>query len=129
MDVGDASSAVASEASAVSLPVGPALIDGLALSAALVTPNGDGSGDVLRIEFALLNVLQPRLLHMALYDLSGRTIQVLHDRRQTAGPIALSWGGEDEAGQIAAPGHYLLRIEVQGDAQSQEATRLIALAY
>lgn len=125
MDVGAASDAVASEASSVSLPVGPDLIDGLALSAVLVTPNGD----VLRIEFALLNVLQPRLLHVALYDLSGRTIRVLHDQRQTAEPIALSWDGEDEAGQMAAPGHYLLRIEVQGDAQTQEATRLIALAY
>ena len=66
---------------------------------------------------------------MALYDLSGRRIRVLHDRPQTAGSIALSWDGEDAAGQMAAPGHYLLRIEVQGDAQTQEATKLIALAY
>ena len=129
VDVGDASDAVASEASAVSLPVGPALIDGLALSSALVTPNGDGIGDVLRIEFALLNVLQPRLLQVALYDLSGRRIRVLHDRPQTAGPITLSWDGEDESGQLAAPGNYVLRIEVQGDAQTQKTTQIIALAY
>ena len=40
VDVGDAIDAVASEVIAVALPVGPALIDELALSAALVTPNG-----------------------------------------------------------------------------------------
>ena len=129
VDVGDASEAVASDAIAVSLPVGAALIDGLALSAALVTPNGDGIGDLLRIEFALLNVLQPRLLHVALYDLSGRKVRVLHDQQQTAGPIALSWDGEDESGQLATPGNYILRVEVQGDAQTQEMTKVIALAY
>ena len=129
VDVGDASDAVATAAIAVSLPVGPALIDGLALSAALVTPNGDGIGDWLRIEFALLNVLQPRLLHVALYDLSGRKVRVLHDQQQTAGPIALSWDGRDECGQLAAPGNYILRVEVQGDAQTQGTTKIIALAY
>ena len=129
VDVGDASDAVASEAIAVSLPVGAALIDGLALSTALVTPNGDGIGDLLQIEFALLNVLQPRLLHVALYDLSGRKVRVLHDRQQTAGPITLSWDGQDESGQLAAPGNYILRVEVQGDAQTQKTTKIIALAY
>ncbi|MYK39460.1 MAG: hypothetical protein F4049_04495, partial [Gemmatimonadetes bacterium] len=129
VDVGDASNAVASEATAVSMPVGPALIDGLALSATLVTPNGDGIGDLLQIEFALLNVLQPRLLHVALYDLSGREVRVLHDQQQTAGPITLSWDGQDESGQLVAPGNYILRVVVQGDAQTHKTTKIIALAY
>ena len=129
VDVGDVSDAVASDAIAVSLPVGPALIDGLSVAAALVTPNGDGIGDLLRIEFALLNVLQPRLLHVALYDLSGREVRVLHDQQQTAGPITLSWDGLDEFGQLAAPGNYILRVVVQGDAQTQKTAKIIALAY
>ncbi len=129
VDVGDASDEVASEAIAVSLPVGSALIDGLSVSAVLVTPNGDGIGDLLQIEFALLNVLQPRLLHVALYDLSGRKVRVLHDEQQTAGPITLSWDGQDEFGQLAAPGNYILRVEVQGDAQTHKTTKIIALAY
>ncbi len=129
VDAGDASDVVASEAIAVSLPVGSALIDGLALSAALLTPNGDGIGDRLGIEFALLNVLQPRLLHVALYDLSGRKVRVLHDQQQTAGPITLNWDGQDESGQMAAPGNYILRVEVQGDAQKHKTTKIIALAY
>ena len=124
VDVGDASEAIA-----VSLPVGPALIDRLALSAALLTPNGDGIGDLLRIEFALLNVLQPRLLHVALYDLSGRKVRVLHDQQQTAGPITLSWDGQDESGQLVAPGNYILQVEIQGDAQAHKTTKIIALAY
>ena len=86
-------------------------------------------GDFLQIEFALLNVLQPRLLHVALYDLSGRKVRVLHDQRQTAGPITLSWDGQDEFGQLAAPGNYILRVEVQGDAQTQKMAKIIALAY
>ena len=69
------------------------------------------------------------MLHVALYDLSGRKIRVLHDQPQTAGPIALNWDGEDEFGQMAAPGNYILRVRVQGDAQTQEMTKIIALAY
>ena len=69
------------------------------------------------------------MLHVALYDLSGRKVRVLHDQQQTAGPIALSWDGEDESGQLAAPGNYILRVRVQGDAQTQEMTKIIALAY
>ena len=77
----------------------------------------------------MLNVLQPRLLHVALYDLSGRKVRVLHDQQQTVGPITLSWDGLDESGQLAAPGNYILRIKVQGDAQTQETSKIIALAY
>ena len=69
------------------------------------------------------------MLHVALYDLSGRKIRVLHDQQQTAGPIALSWDGEDEFGQLAAPRNYILRVKVQGDARTQEMTKIIALAY
>ena len=76
-----------------------------------------------------MNVLQPRLLHVALYDLSGREVRVLHDQQQTAGPITLSWDGQDESGQTAAPGNYILRVKMQGDAQTQKTTKIIALAY
>ena len=41
----------------------------------------------------------------------------------------LSWDGQDESGQLVAPGNYILRVEVQGDAQTQKKTKIIALAY
>ena len=69
------------------------------------------------------------MLHVALYDLSGRKIRVLNEQQRTAGPIALSWDGEDEFGQMAAPGNYILRVRVQGDAQTQGMTKVVALAY
>ena len=94
-----------------------------------MTPNGDGIGDRLRIEFALLNVLQPRLLHVALYDLSGRKSPGAARPAANSRPIMLSWDGEDEYGRLAAPGNYILRVKVQGDAQTQETSKIIALAY
>ena len=129
VDVGDATSDIASEQVAVSLPVGPGLVEGLSLSTPVVTPNGDGVADELQVDFALLQILQPRGVPVALFDLAGRTVRVLHDQPQIAGPIALSWDGTDGAGHLLPAGHYILRIEVQGDTQTEGVTRLIALAY
>lgn len=129
VDEGDAHADIASERVAVSLPVVPTLVEELELSSALLTPNGDGLTDRLRIDFALLNLLAPRGVRVALYDLRGRQIRVLHDEPKMAGPMALEWDGLDDGGRQAPPGHYILRIEVQGDTGTKRLTRLIGLVY
>ena len=126
---GDAHADVASERVAVSLPVAPALVGKLALSSTLFTPNGDGISDRLRIDFALLNVLEPRGVRVALYDMGGQQIRILHDKPRRAGPMALQWDGLDDGGQLVPPGHYILRIEVQADTDAEGVARLISLAY
>ena len=129
VDEGDAHADIASERVAVSLPVVSTLVGELELSEALLTPNGDGITDRLRIDFALLNVLEPRGVRVALYDLSGRQIRILHDEPKKAGPMALEWDGLDDGGWQAPPGHYILRIEVQGDTGTKRLTRLIGLVF
>jgi len=129
VDAGDANAAIPSEVTAVSLPVSPTLIDGLRLSPSILTPNGDGIGDLLEIDFALLNIIRPRSVQVALFDLNGRTIRILSDRLEIAGSLNSSWDGRNASGQLVAPGSYILIIEVRGDDQTQVASKIVGVAH
>ena len=52
--------------------------------------------------------------------------EVLYNQQQTAGPITLGWDGQNESGQLAAPGNYILRVVVQGctDAENDQNYRV-----
>lgn len=128
-DAGDANPQVASEAVAVALPAGGRLLDGVQLSAPLFTPNGDGIGDRLGIQFDLLMFYLPRPLRVEVFDLAGRQRRSLSQSEVLAGHIGLEWDGLDEAGQLVPPGLYLLRVEAAGDAQTETRSRLVGVAY
>jgi flagellar hook assembly protein FlgD len=129
VDGGDASKEVASEVNYISLPGDRRLIDSIAFSRPIVTPNGDGIGDRLRLEFNLLKLLVPRPMRVAIHDLSGRQVRLLGDREATAGRVELEWDGKDSSGRLVAPGIYLVRIQVEGDVQTEIVSRPVAVAY
>ncbi|MBT4496451.1 MAG: discoidin domain-containing protein [Gemmatimonadetes bacterium] len=129
VDPGDASETVESEVVFVSLPVGRGLVGKVSLSSSVLTPNGDGIGDRLEVEFDLLKVLEPRPVRGAIYDLSGRKVCHLREEWEVAGRMSLGWDGRRESGKIVAPGIYILRIEVAGDARKETVTRLISVVY
>ena len=129
VDEGDATPKVNSEAIAVALPAHNQLIDQLQLSSPLLTPNGDGIGDRLLVEFNLLMFYLPRPLHIAIYDLAGRRVRSLSQAASAAGRVALEWDGRDEGGALVPPGLYLLQVDAEGDAQTQRVSRLIGVAY
>jgi hypothetical protein len=128
-DPGDAHPQVASEAVAVALPTGSRLIDQVRLSAPLFTPNGDGVGDRLGLEFNLLMFYLPRPLRVEVFDLGGRKLRSLSQAEAAAGRVGLEWDGRDEGGRLVPPGLYLLRVEAEGDAQTEMVSRLVGVAY
>ena len=91
--------------------------------------NGDGISDHLQIEFDLLKVLSPRPVVIGVYDLSGRQIALISDAAATASRQTLAWDGRDTQGRTVAPGVYILRISVEGDALTRSKSRLISVAY
>ena len=129
VDRGDASSEVVSEVNFISLPGDRRLIDGIAFSRTIFTPNGDGNGDRLRLEFNLLKLLVPRSVRVAIHDLSGRQVRMLGDGEATAGRVELEWDGRDGSGRLVAPGIYLVHIQVEGDVQTETVSRSVAVAY
>ncbi len=129
VDAGDANEAVASETVSVALPADSGLLEDLTISTQMLTPNGDGIGDRLALEFNLLKVLDPRTVRVAIFDLTGRRVHLLSEAEQVAGRVTLEWDGRDHAGDLVAPGNYVLRVEVSGDARTDQVSRIVSVAY
>ena len=129
VDRGDASEEVASEVNFISLPDDRRLVEGIAFSSPVFTPNGDGIGDRLRLEFDLLKLIVPRPIRVSIHDLSGRRVHVLKDVETTAGRVEMEWDGRDGNNQLVLPGIYIVHIEAEGDAQTEKVRRLISVVY
>ena len=128
VDPGDASPQVESSSNVVRLPIADQLFAALSFSPALITPNGDGINDQLRISFDLINVLSARPLHLRIYDLSGQPLFV-QEQAGRAGSIVWDWDGRDLHGQRVPPGLYIAELQVAGDAGDRSARRVVAVAY
>jgi len=101
------------------------IISNLALVSRAFSPNGDGVNDQLRLSFDLLKA--DAVPEITIYDLAGRAIRTLPVR---AGKTqAYLWDGRTGAGDLAAPGVYICRVEVDVDIGAEKATRLVSVVY
>ncbi len=128
VEAGDADQEVDSQTDVVRLPVGKGLLANIVLASTVLTPNGDGANDRLRLTFDLVNMLEARPLRLRLFDLSGRLVRQI-EARSMAGAQQLQWDGADDQGARVPPGIYLLRLEVEGDARSEGIGRLVYVVY
>ena len=73
------------------------------------TPNPFNAVTTIRIDL-------PRALHVALsvYDVSGKLVATIVDRRMTEGPHEIIWNARDERGETVDSGIYFCRL-VAGD--------------
>ncbi len=128
VDPGDASALIESSTNVVSLPVSRALLANVQINAHAITPNGDDINDALRIDIDLVNVLEARPLSLHVYDLAGSAVYE-HTLDGLAGQQTLHWDGVNQHGARVAPGLYLLKINVRGDAGDESLQQLISVAY
>lgn len=106
------------------------LIGRFALGSKVLTPNGDGVNDVLDMRFEVLAVIGKARIAIDLWDLGSRRVRRLFDAEGQNGVYdAVHWDGTDERGQRVAPGIYLVRLEVAGDARSGQTVRPVCVAY
>lgn len=129
VEKGDANSEVESESISVQLPINGLLLANVALSPSVLTPNGDGIGDELAIEFDALKLVTPRPIAVRVYDLAGRKMRELSSGNGLAQRYNFTWDGRDEAGATVPPGTYLVRIEIEGDSLTETAQRIVPVAY
>ena len=129
VDAGDASETVDSESIAVRLPVTGDLLGNVTLAPQVLTPNGDGVGDELRLEFDALKLVSPRPIRVMIFDLAGRLVRDLSGGEGVAQHYDFTWDGRDMADQLVAPGTYMVQIDVEGDSQTQTIHRLLPVAY
>jgi hypothetical protein len=128
VEPGDATEQVESSTNVVRLPVGNGLLANLSIAPRILTPNGDGVNDQLKVRLDLVNVLESRPMRLRVFDLSGRGVHQVEEQA-LAGAQALVWNGKDASGSLVPPGTYVVQLEVEGDAQSESVSRVVLVAY
>ena len=114
---------------------GGGLIRSLAVGSSVVTPNGDGHNDRLEVSYEVVAVVGRARMRVEVLDLAGRRVRRVFDRTGENGTYdvddypELAWDGTAGDGQAVTAGLYLLRVEVEGDAQSSTAVRTVVVAY
>lgn len=129
IEAGDAHAAVASNSiQVVSSDAALGILGAVDLSAAAITPNGDGANEQVAIKFDLFGVAGG-VLRVEVRDLRGRHCATVLDAPAAAGPYALRWDGRDAQGQLVSPGLYLIRVEVAVDRGTFARLKAVGVAY
>ena len=82
----------------------PALLQDLRFSTPVLTPNGDGVHDELRVAYALYGLPEQVPVELAVYALDGRRVAAVPQGLQTAGPQTARWGRTRRRGPGPASG-------------------------
>jgi hypothetical protein len=98
------------------------------------TPNADGINDEIFFRFQLHDLSEPRELKVVIYDLSGRQVRQLKQQEVIRGLFdsdaeAPVWDGLDDGGAPVPPGHYIYRISLDADEETDEQTGAISVVY
>ena len=126
---GNAANEIASEVLTVRTSISRRLLDDLTVQPKIATPNGDGINEHIHFSFKLLQVTQQVPLRLAVFDLSGRSLRVIHDGQQPSGDLRFSWDGRDESGAQVPPGLYVYRLSVESEKGGDQRAGTIAVVY
>jgi hypothetical protein len=128
VDPGDATDLVESSTNVVRLPLNAKLLGNVDVSARVITPNGDGNNDELRLSVKVTNVLESRPLRLRVFDLGGHLVWE-EERLLSAGQHTFVWAGRRAGGSVVPPGLYLLELRVSGDARQETVRRIVGVVY
>ena len=107
----------------------PGVVRDLDLSTPVLTPNGDGINDRLRIRYKLFRLPAPVPVALEVYALDGRVVARIEAGPQDAGPREITWGGRDQNGALLPPGLYLLNVVPRAEFAAPARLRPLGIAY
>jgi hypothetical protein len=113
------------------------ILSSVEVAPAVVTPNGDGVNDEVRISYTLLQLTEEASVKISIYDLSGLRVRLIYAGEeingkydQPSGPYSRKvWDGRDDDGDLVSPGLYLYRVSVHADEGNYEKAGTIAVMY
>jgi hypothetical protein len=130
VDPGDATAQAASQTVTVLALEGSQVIGDFNIAQSVITPNGDGINDELRVEFSVARVAGERAVTLVIYDLSGRVVARVEELRpDSRGQYSLLWNGQDAAGNLVPPGIYVARVDVAVDSDRAVSTSVQRTIY
>ncbi len=103
----------------------------------VLTPNGDGINDEVRISYTLLQLTGEAPVDISIYDVLGRRVRGVYRGKERNGRYAQSggvyaykvWDGRDGDGHLVPPGIYVYKITVEADAGSSERAGALTVVY
>ena len=104
-------------------------IQSMSLSSPIITPNGDGINDEIKIEYDLLNLIRTEPVMIEIYDLAGRRFNVVATGAAESGRFSTVWNGRDDGGNVLPPGLYIIRLVVETDDGTAAKQRTVSLVY
>ena len=101
-----------------------------ALQVSPLTPNGDGTNDVLTVVYDLVNLAGSVPVELGVYNIAGdRVADIAHDNETRAsGGFTATWDGTD-CNQLQPPGIYLIRLKVEADDKTDVAVASVPVIY
>ena len=108
------------------VPGSERLISNLSVSP-VITPNGDGVGDLAEIRFAVLKVEESA--QVRIYTLNGELVQELQAQPQASQSFLYTWSGDDRSGNRVSPGTYLCQITLKAQIREETLNRTISVVY
>jgi len=93
------------------------------------SPNGDGINDATFIRYDLTRLVGGAPISVRIHDLSGTLLRTLFVGEQGGGSFAAEWDGRDEAGQMAPPGIYLYRVDLDTDTKREAEVGVVEVVY
>jgi hypothetical protein len=107
----------------------PHFVQDLVFSSPVLTPNGDGANDELKISYALYRLPSAVPVVLDVYSLDGRQVARIAAGLQDSGPQTLRWDGRDADGALLPPGIYLTSIGLWSEFSAQPQYRPVGIAY
>ena len=125
---GDATFAFDSNRQSVGVELSGTLLQEVAVSSPVVTPNGDGVNDEVVFQYTLLQLAEGQSVRLDIFDLSGRRVRRVYEGMEASGRRQRRWDGRGESGPLA-PGIYMYRLQVDADSRQAERSGTINVAY
>jgi flagellar hook assembly protein FlgD len=72
----------------------------------------------------LMSLPRAGVVSLAVFDVSGRRVRQLRSGVVEAGVHRVAWDGRSESGSPAAPGLYLVGLQVDGERRTKRVTLL-----
>ena len=95
----------------------------------IVTPNGDGVNDVLRLYYDIFKLINPAEVSFTIFNLDGLPVKFGLLGPQSSGNFMHVWDGRDEKGVFVGPGTYLCRLQVEADIGDRSHVSIIQVVY
>ena len=108
------------------------LLEGVEVVPATFTPNGDGVNDVAQVRLSIFHLQREKVLGVEVFDLAGQRVRNLSVVRQRpSGEHVVEWDGRDREGRLVVPGVYVVKMQVETDADDRqnETLRLVHVVY